>query len=64
MAFIKKDQIHYQLLAVTIGAFIYRGILTLALQMGIPSTDLKLLSALLVVLALILTKLKIRKKVC
>lgn len=60
MAFIKKDQIHYQLLAVTIGAFIYRGILTLALQMGIPSTDLKLLSALLVVLALILTKLKIR----
>lgn len=65
MAFIKKDQIHYQLLAVTIGAFIYRGILTLALQMGIPSTDLKLLSALLVVLALILTKLKIRReKVC
>lgn len=65
MAFIKKDQIHYQLLAVTIGAFIYRGILTLALQMGIPSTDLKLLSALLVVLALILTKLKVRrKKVC
>ena len=62
MAFIKKDQIHYQLLAVTIGAFIYRGILTLALQMGIPSTDLKLLSALLVVLALILTKLKIRRK--
>ncbi|UTY38680.1 ABC transporter permease [Allocoprobacillus halotolerans] len=58
MAFIKKDQIFYQLLAVILGAVIYRGILTIALQIGVPSTDLKLLSALLVVVALIFTKLK------
>lgn len=58
MTFIKKDQIFYQLLAVILGAVIYRGILTIALQIGVPSTDLKLLSALLVVVALIFTKLK------
>lgn len=61
MAFIKKDQIFYQLLAVILGAIIYRGILTIALQVGIPSTDLKLLSALLVVVALVLTKFKMRR---
>ena len=62
MAFIKKDQIGYQLLAVIVGSVIYRGILTIALQIGIPSTDLKLLSAILVVVALILTKVKVRRK--
>lgn len=62
MAFIKKDQIGYQLLAVIVGSIIYRGILTIALQIGIPSTDLKLLSAILVVVALILTKVKVRRK--
>lgn len=62
MAFIKKDQIAYQLLAVIVGSIIYRGILTIALQIGIPSTDLKLLSAILVVVALILTKVKMRRK--
>ena len=62
MAFIKKDQIGYQLLAVIVGSIIYRGILTIALQIGIPSTDLKLLSAILVVVALILTKVKMRRK--
>lgn len=65
MAFIKKDKISYQLIAVVVGAMIYRGILTIALLLGLPSTDLKLLSALLVIVALILTKIKMRRhRVC
>ncbi|MFR6098942.1 MAG: ABC transporter permease subunit [Longibaculum sp.] len=64
MTFIKKDKIIFQLLAVIIGAIFYRGILTVALQLGLPSGDLKLLSALLVVLAIASTQMKRRKKRC
>ena len=47
-----------------VGAVFYRGVLTIALQLGLPSGDLKLLSALLVVIAIALTTLKRRKKKC
>ena len=64
MTFIRKDKIIFQLIAVVVGAVFYRGVLTIALQLGLPSGDLKLLSALLVVIAIALTTLKRRKKKC
>lgn len=64
MTFIKSDKISVQLFAVVFGAVFYRGILTIALQMGLPSGDLKLLSALLVIIAIASTTLKRRKKKC
>lgn len=62
--FIKRDKIIFQLFAVVFGAIFYRGILTIALQLGLPSGDLKLLSALLVVIAIASTQLKRRKQTC
>lgn len=62
MTFIKKDKIVFQLLAVVFGAVFYRGILTIALQLGLPSGDLKLLSALLVIIAIASTTMKRRRK--
>ena len=62
MTFIKKDKIVFQLLAVVFGAVFYRGILTIALQLGLPSGDLKLLSAVLVVIAIASTQVKRRRK--
>lgn len=64
MTFIKKDKILFQLIAVVFGAIFYRGILTIALQLGLPSGDLKLLSALLVIIAISSTSVKRRKKKC
>ncbi|MEG0367101.1 MAG: ABC transporter permease, partial [Coprobacillus sp.] len=61
MTFIKKDKIAFQLIAVVFGAVFYRAILTVALQLGLPSGDLKLLSAVLVVIAIASTQLKRRK---
>lgn len=52
MTFIKKEKIIFQLLAVVIGAIFYRGVLTLALQLGLPSGYLKLLSAVIVIVAI------------
>ena len=52
MTFIKKEKIIFQLTAVVFGAIFYRGVLTMALQLGLPSGYLKLLSALLVVIAI------------
>lgn len=49
---IKKDTIGFQIFAVSFGAVLYRAVLAAALRMGLPSGDLKLLSALLVVVAL------------
>lgn len=60
--FIKKEGILFQLMAVILGALIYRGLLVIALQLGVPSTDLKLLSALLVIGVLFFSKFKIRRK--
>lgn len=52
MTFIKKEKIIFQLIAVVFGAIFYRGVLTIALQLGLPSGYLKLLSALLVIVAI------------
>lgn len=62
MTFIKNDKIAFQLLAVVVGAIFYRAILTIALQLGLPSGDLKLLSAILVVIAIASTSVKKRRK--
>lgn len=64
MTLIKKDKISFQLIAVVFGAIFYRAILTIALQLGLPSGDLKLLSAMLVVIAIASANLKRRKKRC
>ena len=61
MTFIKNDKIAFQLLAVVVGAIFYRAILTIALQLGLPSGDLKLLSAILVVIAIASTSVKKRR---
>lgn len=55
MTFIKKEKIIFQLIAVVFGAVFYRGVLTIALQLGLPSGYLKLLSALLVIIAIATT---------
>lgn len=55
MTFIKKEKIIFQLIAVVFGAVFYRGVLTIALQLGLPSGYLKLLSALLVITAIATT---------
>lgn len=52
MTFIKKEKIAFQLFAVVFGAVFYRAVLTVALQLGLPSGYLKLLSAVLVVVAI------------
>lgn len=59
---IKKEKLAIQLFAVVFGAVFYRGILTVALQLGLPSSDLKLLSALLVIIAISVSSLKKRGK--
>lgn len=66
MTLIKKDNIAFQLFAVVFGAVFYRAILTVALHIGLPSGDLKLLSAVLVVIAIASTNVngKRRKKKC
>ena len=51
-AFFRKKKLVFQFLAVITGAIVYRFILTIALQAGIASTDLKLVSAALVALAI------------
>lgn len=61
---IKKDKIGFQLFAVVFGAVFYRFILTIALQLGLPSGDLKLLSSVLVVIAIASASIKRRKKRC
>lgn len=69
MTFIKKEKIIFQLVAVVFGAIFYRGVLTIALQLGLPSGYLKLLSALLVIVAIASTNgafksKKRRRKTC
>lgn len=55
LSIIKKDTLLYQLLAVVFGSIFYRIILTFALQLGLPSGDLKLLSALLVIISIFIS---------
>ena len=52
MTFIKNEKIIFQLVAVVIGSIFYRAVLTIALQLGLPSGYLKLLSALIVIVAI------------
>lgn len=58
-ALIRKDGLIYKFISVVIGACIYRFILAIALQMGLPSGDLKLLSAALVTLAICFPTIKV-----
>ena len=62
MTFIKKEKILMQLIAVVFGAIFYRCILSIALQFGLPSGYLKLLSAVLVVIALAMTNGSLKSK--
>jgi putative ABC transport system permease protein len=62
MTIIKKDKIGFQLFAVVFGAVFYRAILTIALQLGLPSGDLKLLSAVLVVIAIASASFKRKRR--
>ncbi|WP_416325282.1 ABC transporter permease [[Eubacterium] hominis] len=61
-AFFRKKTLLFHFLAVIIGAIVYRFILTIALKLGIASTDMKLVSAILVALAISLPQLMKRRK--
>lgn len=61
-AFFRKKTLSFHFLAVIIGAIVYRFILTIALKLGIASTDMKLVSAILVALAISLPQLMKRRK--
>jgi len=50
----------YRLMAVVLGSIIYRIIIAVVLQLGLKSTDLKLLTAIIVALALALPVVKKR----
>lgn len=56
--FMRSSKMRIRLLSVLVGAIIYRFILTGALQLGIEANDLKLLSAVLVVLAISFPQLR------
>ena len=60
--FIKNEKVLVSIIATVVGAIFYRFVLTFALQVGITSGDLKLLSAVIVVIAISSTKLKLRGK--
>lgn len=59
--FLRKRKLFYRLLSVIIGALLYRFMLTFALQLGIDANDMKLLSALLVILAISVPQFTRRK---
>lgn len=60
--FIRSSCISIQLAATVIGAIFYRFVLTFALQIGLPSGDLKILSAAIVIAAIASANLSRRKK--
>ena len=60
--FIRSSRISIQLAATVIGAIFYRFVLTFALQIGLPSGDLKILSAAIVIAAIASANLSRRKK--
>lgn len=47
-----------RLMAVVLGAIVYRFVITIVLELGMPSTDLKLISAIIVALALAMPVIK------
>jgi len=54
----KRFSFWYQLLSVVLGSVIYRVIIAIVLQLGLKSTDLKLLTAVIVAIALALPVLR------
>jgi putative ABC transport system permease protein len=50
--------LHQRLIAVALGAILYRFVIALALELGMPPTDLKLVSAVIVAAALSMTVIK------
>ena len=54
----KRFSFWYHLMSVVMGSIIYRIIIAVVLQLGLKSTDLKLLTAIIVALALALPVLK------
>lgn len=56
--FIRKKGIAYRIIAVVVGAIIYRFILTIALQLGVDASDMNLFSTVIVVLAISLPYFK------
>lgn len=60
--FLHSSKISIRLGSVILGALLYRFLLTIALQVGIEANDLKLLSAILVIVAISFPQWKRRKK--
>lgn len=60
--FIRSTKIIWTLIAAVVGAIIYRFILTIAIMAGVPSGDLNMLSAAIVIVAIAVPILKRRKK--
>lgn len=52
LTFIRTKSVYLSLIATVTGAIFYRFVLTIALQMGLPSSDLKILSAVIVIIAI------------
>ena len=62
LTFIKSDKVAVCLVGTIVGAIFYRFALTIALYLGLPSGDLKILSAFIVVIAISSATLKRRFK--
>ena len=62
LTFIKSDKVAICLVGTIVGAIFYRFALTIALYLGLPSGDLKILSAFIVVIAISSATLKRRFK--
>lgn len=62
LTFIRTKNTFFSLLATIVGAVFYRFVLTIALQIGLPASDLKILSAIIVVAAIASANVGRRKK--
>jgi len=61
--FSKKISFAYKLISIVVGSIIYRIIIAIVLQMGLNTNDLKLLTAIVVAIALSIPVLKKKKVV-
>lgn len=57
----KRGMLHY-CVAVVLGAILYRLLISYAFVLGLPASDLKLFSATIVIIAMVLPQIKIRRK--
>ena len=65
LTFVHSEKISFAIIGTIIGAITYRFVLTIALQIGLPAGDLKILSAAIVIIAISSATLKRRgKKKC